>query len=112
VAKVTKGAWLWNSQFGHLNFCMLRTLAQQEMVKGLSEIEHVDQLCRGCLVGKQHRVSFPCQIDFKANQVLELVHGDICGPISPTTPSANRYFILVVDDASQFMWLKVLASKN
>jgi hypothetical protein len=112
VAKGIEGVWLWHSQCGHLNFCALKTLAQQEMVKGLPEIEHVDQLCRGCLVGKQRRASFPHQIDLRADQVLELVHGDICGPISPTTPSGNRYFILLVDDASRFMWIKVLANKN
>jgi hypothetical protein len=94
VAKRTKGAWLWHSWFGHLNFHPLRTLAQQEMVKGLHEIELVDKLCRRCLVGKQRRASFPRQIDFRADQVLELVHGDIYGPISPTTPSGNHYFIL------------------
>jgi hypothetical protein len=107
VAKGTEGVWLWHSRFGHLNFRALRTLAQLEMVKGLPEIHHVDQFHRGCLVGKQHRASFPHQTDFRADQVLELVHGDICGPISPTTPSGNRYFILFVDDASRFLWLKV-----
>jgi hypothetical protein len=44
--------------------------------------------------------------------VLELVHGDICGPVTPTTPSGNRYFILLVDDASRFMWVRALASKD
>jgi hypothetical protein len=44
--------------------------------------------------------------------VLELVHGDICGPISPATPSGNRYFILLVDDLNRFMWVKMLQSKD
>jgi hypothetical protein len=43
---------------------------------------------------------------------LELVHGDICGPITPTTPSGNWYFIFLVDEASRFMWVKVLKSKD
>ena len=44
--------------------------------------------------------------------VLDLVHGDICGPITPTTPSGNRYFLLLVDDMSWYMWLCLLASKD
>jgi hypothetical protein len=44
--------------------------------------------------------------------VLELVHGDICGPISPTTPSGNCYVILLVDDVSRYMWLKMLRAKD
>jgi hypothetical protein len=43
---------------------------------------------------------------------LELVHIDICGPITLATPSGNRYFILLVDDISWFMWIKVLPSKD
>jgi hypothetical protein len=63
-------------------------------------------------VGKQKRAPFPHQAKYRAEDVLELVHGDICGSISPATPSGNHYFILLVDDASQYMWLKVLASKD
>jgi transposase InsO family protein len=44
--------------------------------------------------------------------VLGLGHGDICGPISPGTPSGNRYLILLVDDVSRFMWVKMLQSKD
>jgi Reverse transcriptase (RNA-dependent DNA polymerase)/Integrase core domain len=44
--------------------------------------------------------------------VLELLHGDLCGPILPQTPGGNRYFLLLVDDYSRYMWLVVLASKD
>jgi transposase InsO family protein len=40
------------------------------------------------------------------------VHGDICGPITPATPSGNRYFLLLVDDFSRFMWVSLLPSKD
>jgi hypothetical protein len=83
-----------------------------EMVRGLPEIENVEQLCFGCLIGKQRRAPFPRQVEYRAEEVLELVHGDICRPISPTTPSDNRYFIFLEDDASRFMWLKVLKTKD
>jgi IS30 family transposase len=44
--------------------------------------------------------------------VLELIHGDLCGLITPTTPSGNMYFILLVDDVSHYMWVKALRSKD
>jgi hypothetical protein len=62
-------------------------------------------------MGKQRRTPFPHQTEYHAESVLELVHGDICGPITPTTPNGNHYFILLVDDVSKFMWVKALASK-
>jgi hypothetical protein len=36
----------------------------------------------------------------------------LCRPITPTTPSGSRYFILLVDDSNQFMWLRTLRSKD
>jgi hypothetical protein len=64
------------------------------------------------LAGKQRRSPFPAQARRRANGVLELVHGDICGPITPTTLSGNRYFLLLVDDMSRYMWLCLLAGKD
>jgi hypothetical protein len=78
----------------------------------MPEIEHVEQICTGCLVGKQKHVLFPHQAEYKVEDVLELVHGGICGPISLATPSGNHYFILLIDDASRYMRLKVLPSKD
>jgi hypothetical protein len=56
------------------------------MAKGLLEVEQVEQLCTGCLVGKQRRTAFLCQAEYRAKSMLELVHSDIYGPIMPTTP--------------------------
>jgi hypothetical protein len=36
------------------------------------------------------------------------VHGDLCGPILPSTPAGNVYFLLLVDDMSRYMWLTLL----
>jgi hypothetical protein len=36
----------------------------------------------------------------------------LCGPISPTTPRGNKYFLLLVDDLSRFMWVAVIPSKD
>jgi hypothetical protein len=49
---------------------------------------------------------------FRAADPLELVHADICGPITPPTPAGKRYFLLVVDDSSRYMWLVLLAAKD
>ena len=55
---------------------------------------------------------FKAQARRRAVDILDLVHGDIYGPITPTTPSGSRYFLLLVDDMSRYMWLCLLASKD
>jgi hypothetical protein len=44
--------------------------------------------------------------------VLELVHGDLCGKISPSTPVGNQYFLLLIDNKSTFMSIVLLPSKD
>jgi hypothetical protein len=81
------------------------------MVRGLPRMDHVDQVCDSCLAGKQMSL-FQAQARRRAVDILNLVHGDICGPITLTTPSSSRYFLLLVDDMSRYMWLCLLASKD
>jgi transposase InsO family protein len=49
---------------------------------------------------------------YHAEEKLELVHGDLCGPVTPATPGAKRYSFLLVDDVSRYMWLVLLATKD
>jgi hypothetical protein len=75
------------------------------MVRGLPEFTQVERVCDSCLVSKQHRAPFLAQAKRRAKSVLELIHGDLCGPITPATPSGNKYFLLLVDDMSRYMWM-------
>jgi hypothetical protein len=96
----SKDVWLWHARYRHLNFSALCKLVREEMVCRLPKVEHVDQVYGGCLAGKHRRASFPCQGQYRAEEILELVHGDLCGPITPATPSGSHYFMLLVDDCS------------
>ncbi|XP_071679914.1 uncharacterized protein [Lolium perenne] len=82
------------------------------MDHGLPCVDHVDKPCGEGIVEKQRSAPYPHETTDQASEALELVHGDICGPISPATPSGNEYFMLVVDDHSQYMWIVLLKSKD
>jgi hypothetical protein len=102
----------WYERFGHLHFEALKRLSAQGMVRGLSSFNHVEQFYDVCMLTKQRRLSFPQQSSFRAKERLELVHGDLCGPVTPATPGGRRYFLLLVDDLSRYMWVVVLGSKG
>jgi hypothetical protein len=72
-------------------------------VHGLSAIEHTDELCGACLAGKQRSTPFSQQARYRATRPPELVHGDLCGPITSATPSGKKFFLLLVDDMSRYM---------
>ncbi|KAK1662800.1 hypothetical protein QYE76_050959 [Lolium multiflorum] len=50
--------------------------------------------------------------EFRASDTLELLHTDMCGPISPQTFSGKKYFLLVVDDCTRYMWIVLIKSKD
>ena len=82
------------------------------MVHGLPLINEIERVCDACLAGKHKRASFPRQAWNRADEQLGLVHADLCGPIDPPTPGGKRYFLLLVDDHSRYMWIYLLASKD
>jgi transposase InsO family protein len=105
-------AWRWHERFGHLNFEALNRMGHDNMVRGMPRLKHAEQLCEMCVVTKHRRAPFPSQAKYRAEKPLELVHGDICGPITPVTPGGRCYFLLLVDDATRYMCVVLLASKS
>jgi transposase InsO family protein len=43
---------------------------------------------------------------------LELVHGDLCVPVKSATPGGRRYFLLLVDNATRYMWVALPVTKS
>jgi transposase InsO family protein len=105
-------AWQWHERFGHLHFEALKWLSAKGMLRGLPSLDHVEQFCDVCVLMKQRRLPFPQQSSFRAKERLELLHGDLCGPVTSATPGRQRYFLLLVDDLSRYMWFVVLGSKG
>ena len=117
VAKCLKAchndpSWIWHLRYGHLNFGGLELLFKKNMVKGLPYINHPDQLCEGCLLGKQFRKSFPKESNSRAQKPLELIHTDVCGPFKPNSLGKSNYFLLFIDDFSRKTWVYFLKQKS
>jgi transposase InsO family protein len=49
---------------------------------------------------------------WRASKKLQLVHADICGPISPQSNSGKRYIITFIDDYSRKTWAYFLLHKS
>jgi transposase InsO family protein len=105
-------ARLWHERYDHLHFNALSKLERRRMAKGLPYVDHIHQLCVDGVTTKLKRSPFPSQAKWRAAGMLDLVHGDLCGPITPSTPGGKRYFLLLVDDKSRYMWLVLLAVKS
>ena len=107
-----EAVWLWHLRLCHQNFRKIDDMRRVEMVNGLPNIQFSDRLCRSCVAGKQKRSPFPDKSNFRASRKLQLIHGDICGPMKPSTVGGRRYFFLLIDDYSRLMWVAFLRDKS
>ena len=102
---------LWHKRYGHLNNKSIQIMQQKQMVKGLPKLKEAAKVCKVCNVGKQQRGKFPKKSGWRASEKLELIHGDLCGPITPTSHSGKRYLLVFVDDFSRKTWIYFLSDK-
>jgi hypothetical protein len=82
------------------------------MVRDLPSFNHVEQFCDASVLMKKRWLLIPQQSSFRAKERLKLVHGDLCGPVTPATPRGRLYFLPLIDDLSRYMWVVVLSSKG
>lgn len=111
-AEIKDENWLWHLRFGHLNFGGLNLLYKKGMVKGLPLIEKPERVCEGCILGKQHRESFPAGKSTRAKAPLEIIHSDLCGPMQTPSIGGSFYFLTFIDDYSRKQWVYFLKQKN
>ena len=112
LTKQEENTWMWHARLGHVNFRALELMTRERMAHGIPETIQPLKKCEGCLMSKLSRKPFPSQAIFSSKETLELVHADICGPITPITHEGNRYFLLFVDDYSRKMWVYLLKEKS
>lgn len=102
----------WHARLGHIGREAMRLMANKVLVYGLPKIKIEKETCSSCLLGKQAKHTFPRTTSYRAEKTLELIHGDLCGPITPSTTSQKRYIFVLIDDHSRYMWTILLREKG
>lgn len=84
---------IWHRRFGHLGVGSLRDLVKNGLVTGLDyNVSKAITFCEPCVEGKLHRSQFPNTGRKRANEILGLVHTDVCGKINAKSLSGAEYF--------------------
>ena len=68
-------------------------------------------VCRGCTLGKYTKTVF-LSSDNKSEGALELIHSDLCGPMSFALLTGFEYYITFINDFSRKTWIYFLSSKK
>ena len=96
---------LWHKRFGHFNLKRIAEIKKKELVENMPEFLSNAQVCETCQQGKQTKLSFQANQVRRANQKLQLIHTDVCGPMKTDLLSGNRYFLLFIDDYTRMCWV-------
>ena len=106
-------SYLWHLRLGHIGHGGLDAIVKKSYGIGIN-IASVKQweVCDGCSLGKQTRVSYAKSSLNRAKQVLEVIHSDVCGPMQTPTFSGKRYFVTFIDDKSHFCKVYLLSNKS
>ena len=82
------------------------------MLRGLPPIKEPASTCECCILEKQHHESFPTGAYYRAKKPLELVHTDLCGPMTIQSIGGRCYFLTFIDDYSRKNWVYFLKQKS
>ena len=71
---------LWNRMLAHVHYKALPIASKS--IEGLPKFQAKhDGVCKGCVKGKNTNKTFPSS-ESKAKQILEIIHSNVCGPMS------------------------------
>jgi hypothetical protein len=106
----TSSSKLWHKRLGHLHYKVLLDL--QNMVCGMPSISlSKNEICMGCMLGKNIKKASPSS-DSRTQGILDLVHSNVCGPMSSPSLSGCLYYVNFIDDYSRKCWIYFLKAKS
>ena len=82
---------LWHRRLAHVHYRAL-PLARKD-IEGLPEMQtKPEDVCNGCAKGKNTKNTFPSS-ESKAKGILEIIHSNVCGPMSSSSLSRYVYYV-------------------
>ncbi|CAI7730316.1 unnamed protein product [Closterium sp. NIES-54] len=102
-----------HARLAHVDMNTIRSSAKHEVTTGqdLKLASGADLSCVSCIRGKLARHTFPDQ-GSDADDVLAVVHIDLCGPFRVAAKDGSLYFLLLKDRKTRYVWVRPVAKKS
>ncbi|KAJ9540760.1 hypothetical protein OSB04_027266 [Centaurea solstitialis] len=101
--------YLWHCRLGHINKKLIEKL-QKGGLLGSFDFKPFDN-CESCLSGKMTKQPFNKDNE-RVNDLLGIIHTDVCGPFSHEARGGYRYFITFTDDFSRYGYVYLMRHKS
>lgn len=97
------------NRLAHQNLKYVKTILNNKNIRYIDDTKNF--VCEKCLAGKQQRVPYPPS-ESRANDVLQLVHADVWGPMERSSLGGARYFLVIEDDFSSYRHVYFMKAKS
>ena len=95
-----------------MRLCFVALIIFREIVTGVPNFSTEHQnVCRGCDLGKYTKASFPSSENGEGG-ILDLVHSDVCGPMSYVSLCGFEYYVTFIDEFSRKTWIYFMKTKG
>ncbi|CAA0841620.1 Uncharacterized mitochondrial protein AtMg00300, partial [Striga hermonthica] len=101
--------YLWHLRLGHVNLWNIQRLVGNGFLDSL-QVEPFP-VCESCLEGKMTSRPFKAKGN-RSNDVLELIHSDLCGSMSIQARGGFEYFVTFIDDYSRYGYIYLMGRKS
>ena len=101
--------YLWHCRLGHIGVKRIKKLHADGLLESL-DYESLDA-CEPCLMGKMTKTPFSGKME-RATELLEIIHMDVCGPMSVEARGRYRYFLTFTDVLSRYGYIYLMKHKS
>ena len=103
----------WHFRLGHAHEQCIKDMASKNKATGMKLTKQAKlSFCEACITGKMKRKPFKPVGEIRSKRKLQLVHTDVCGPMSTESLGHNKYFVTFIDDYSRCCAVYFLKNKS
>src|SRR5437588_4197938 len=78
----------------------------------ISTLTGTPAFCEPCIIAKMKKLPFKASGETRTTCPFKLVHADVGGPITPISREGYRYWLVIVDDFTRFLWVYLMKHKS
>ena len=94
---------LWHRRMGHVS--------NIGFLNSTLKFEKTSFDCVICAEGKHSRTPFPTSAS-RATELLQIIHSDVCGPMSTASLGGAKYYVTFIDDFSRKISVFIIKNKS
>jgi len=101
--------YFWHCHLGHISENRMKRLHDDGLLTSFDFESY--ETCESCLLGKINKAPFT-GFPERASDLLELIHTNVCGPMSTIARGGFQYFITFTDNFSSYGYVYLMKHKS